>query len=36
VVGKDGKVKHVEYVKEIASEPNYEAAIGAARKAAEE
>ena len=34
VVGKDGLVKHVEYVPEIASEPNYEAAIGAARKAA--
>ena len=34
VVGKDGLVKHVEYVPEIASEPNYDAAIGAARKAA--
>jgi thioredoxin-dependent peroxiredoxin len=34
VVGKDGKVTHVEYVKEIASEPNYEAALAAARKAA--
>jgi thiol peroxidase len=36
VVGKDGKVKHAEYVKEIASEPDYEAAIAAARRAAEE
>ena len=34
VVGKDGKVKHVEYVKEIASEPNYEAALKAATAAA--
>jgi thiol peroxidase len=34
VVGKDGLVKHVEYVPEIASEPNYDAAISAARKAA--
>jgi thiol peroxidase len=34
VVGKDGKVKHVEYVKEIATEPNYEAALSAARQAA--
>lgn len=34
VVGKDGKVKHVEYVKEIATEPNYEAALGAAKAAA--
>jgi thiol peroxidase len=33
VVGKDGKVKHAEYVKEVTSEPNYEAAIGAARQA---
>jgi thiol peroxidase len=33
VVGKDGVIKHVEYVPEIASEPNYEAALGAARKA---
>src|SRR6266478_4247601 len=30
VVGKDGKVKHVEYVKEITSEPNYDAALVAA------
>jgi len=34
VVGKDGKVKHVEYVKEIANEPNYEAALSAAKAAA--
>jgi thiol peroxidase len=34
VVGKDGKVKHVEYVKEITTEPNYEAALSAARQAA--
>ncbi len=34
VVGKDGKVTHVEYVKEIASEPNYDAALQAAKKAA--
>ena len=33
VVGKDGAVKHVEYVKEITSEPNYEAALGAAKQA---
>ncbi len=34
VVGKDGKVKHVEYVSEIANEPNYEAALSAAKAAA--
>ena len=34
VVGKDGKVKHVEYVKELTSEPSYEAALAAARQAA--
>jgi thiol peroxidase len=34
VVGKDGKVKHAEYVKEITTEPNYEAALTAARQAA--
>ncbi|HZP39546.1 MAG TPA: thiol peroxidase [Methylomirabilota bacterium] len=34
VVGKDGKVKHVEYVKEVTSEPNYDAALSAARQAA--
>ncbi|MBI3464225.1 MAG: thiol peroxidase [Planctomycetes bacterium] len=31
VVGPDNKVKHVEYVKEITAEPNYEAALAAAR-----
>ena len=31
VVGKDGKVAHVEYVPEIADEPNYDAAIEAAK-----
>ncbi|HEV8309476.1 MAG TPA: thiol peroxidase [Methylomirabilota bacterium] len=34
VVGKDGRVKHVEYVKEVTTEPNYEAALAAARAAA--
>src|SRR5437762_13413824 len=34
VVGKDGTVTHVEYVKEITSEPNYEAALAAAKQAA--
>lgn len=34
VVGKDGKVKHVEYVKEVANEPDYEAALNAAKQAA--
>ena len=34
VVGKDGTVRHVEYVKEIATEPNYGAALDAARQAA--
>jgi len=34
VVGKDGTVKHVEYVKEIGSEPNYNAALAAAKAAA--
>ena len=33
VVGKDGKVKHAEYVKEITTEPSYEAALSAARQA---
>lgn len=31
VVGPDNKVKHVEYVKEIAEHPNYEAALSAAK-----
>ena len=30
VVGKDGSVKHAEYVKDITQEPNYEAALAAA------
>jgi thiol peroxidase len=34
VVGKDGKVKHVEYVKEITTEPSYDAALSAAKQAA--
>ncbi len=35
VVGKDGKVKHAEYVSDITHEPDYEAALKAAREAAE-
>jgi len=31
VVGKDGKVAYVEYVKEITEEPNYDAALEAAK-----
>jgi len=31
VVGSDNKIKHVEYVTEIANEPNYEAALAAAK-----
>lgn len=31
VIGKDGKVKHVEIVKEVTEEPNYEAALSVAR-----
>ena len=34
VEGKDGKVAHAEYVKDISQEPNYEAALAAAKKAA--
>jgi thiol peroxidase len=34
VVGKDGQIKHVEYVKEVTTEPNYEAALTAAKTAA--
>ena len=34
VVGKDGKVAHAEYVKDITQEPNYDAALAAAKKAA--
>lgn len=33
VVDKDGKLKHVEYVKEVADHPNYDAALEAARSA---
>ena len=31
VLDKDGTIKHVEYVKEVADHPNYEAALAAAR-----
>jgi len=31
VVGKDDRIRHVEYVKEIATEPDYAAALAAAR-----
>jgi thiol peroxidase len=31
VLDKDGTIKHVEYVKEIADHPNYEAALAAAK-----
>ena len=34
VVGRDGRLRHVEYVREIASEPNYDAALAAAKAAA--
>jgi thiol peroxidase len=34
VVGKDGNIKHAEYVKEIAAEPDYDAALKAAKDAA--
>ena len=34
VVGKDGKIKHAEYVKEITTEPSYDAALSAAKQAA--
>ena len=33
VVGKDGKISYVQYVKEIGQEPDYKAAIAAAKKA---
>src|SRR5436309_11079504 len=33
VVGKDCHVRHVEYVKEVTTEPDYEAALAAARSA---
>ena len=35
VVGRDSKIKHVEYVPEIASEPDYAAAVSAAKEAAQ-
>ena len=35
VIGRDGRLAHVEYVKEIASEPDYAAALAAAKNAAE-
>jgi thiol peroxidase len=31
VIGSDNKIKHVEYVSEIANEPNYDAALAAAK-----
>jgi thiol peroxidase len=34
VVGKDGKIAHAEYVKEITTEPSYDAALSAAKQAA--
>src|SRR5262249_45756131 len=34
VVDKQGTVRHAEYVKEVASHPNYDAALDAARKLA--
>ncbi|HEY6418588.1 MAG TPA: thiol peroxidase [Candidatus Binataceae bacterium] len=34
VLDKNDNVTHVEYVKEVANQPDYEAALGAARKAA--
>jgi thiol peroxidase len=34
VVGRDGKVRHVQYVKEITTEPDYAATLAAAREAA--
>jgi thiol peroxidase len=34
VVGKDGRVTHAEYVREVTTEPDYEAALAAARTAA--
>src|SRR6202165_5330839 len=34
VVGKDNTIRHVEYVKEVAEHPNYEAALAAAKAAA--
>ena len=34
VIDRDNKVRHAEYVKEVADHPNYEAALSAARNAA--
>lgn len=34
VVDKDNKIRHAEYVKEVADHPNYEAALSAAKSAA--
>jgi thioredoxin-dependent peroxiredoxin len=34
VVDRDNKIRHAEYVKEVADHPNYEAALSAARHAA--
>jgi thiol peroxidase len=33
VIGKDDKIRHVEYVKDVASEPDYAAALQAAKSA---
>jgi thiol peroxidase len=33
VVGKDNKIRYVEYVKEVADTPNYDAAVAAAKSA---
>ncbi len=33
VVGKDGKIKHAEYVSEVTSHPNYDAAVSAIKAA---
>jgi thiol peroxidase len=35
VVGKDGAIRHAEYVKEVADYPNYDAALAAAQSAAQ-
>lgn len=34
VIDREGKIRHVEYVREISAEPDYEAALAAAREAA--
>ena len=33
VIGKDGKITYVQYVKDISQEPDYKAAIAAVKKA---